>query len=115
MRTTDTLGRWGCASTDRAAVEKSALARARKLFADLSGSLEGEIDRLKRAADIESDESRVKELTGMIRQNQKALQTVLDWEARQVREPDKQRPQEGVIDLAEARAEISRRLSRLTG
>jgi hypothetical protein len=43
------------------------------------------------------------------------LQTVLDLEAKLMREADKQRPGEGVIDLAHARAEITRRLDRLAG
>jgi hypothetical protein len=36
-------------------------------------------------------------------------------EAKLMREADKQRPGEGVIDLAQARAEITRRLARLAG
>ncbi len=115
MRTTDELGRWGGASTDKAAVDLSALARARKLFADLSRSLDGEIDRLQAALNSETDESRAKVLAELVRQNQKALQTVLDMEAKLMREAGKQRPGEGVIDLAHARAEITRRLARLAG
>ncbi len=115
MRTTDELGRWGGASTDKAAVNLSTLARARKLFAGLSRSLDGEIDRLQTATDIETDTDRIRELNEVIRQNQKALQTVLDMEAKLMREADKQRPGEGVIDLAHARAEITRRLDRLAG
>ncbi len=115
MRTTDELGRWGGASTDKAAVDLSTLARARKLFAGLSRSLDGEIDRLQAAKDTENDEDRVKALNEQIRQNQKTRQTVLDMEARLMREGDRQRPGEGVIDLVQARAEITRRLARLTG
>ncbi len=113
MRTTDELGRWGGASTDKAAVDLSALARARKLFAGLSRSLDGEIDRLQAALNTEIDESRAKVMTELVRQNQKALQTVLDMEAKLMRKADEQRPGEGVIDLALARAEITRRLARL--
>ncbi len=115
MRTTDELGRWGGASADQAAANLSILVRARKLFAGLSRSLDGEIDRLQAALETETDESRVKALNELIRQNQKALQTVLDLEAKLMREADKQRPGEGVIDLAQARAEIARRLARLAG
>ncbi len=115
MRTTDELGRWGGASTDKAAVNLSTLARARKLFAGLSRSLDGEIDRLQAAKDTENDQERVKSLNELIRQNQKSLQAVLDMEARLMREGDQQRPGEGVIDLAQARAEITRRLDRLAG
>ncbi len=115
MRTTDDFGRWGGASTEEATVDLSILARARKLFADLSRSLDGEIDRLQAALKTEDDAARAKALTDLIRQNQKALQTVLDMEAKLMREADKQRPGEGVIDLAHARAEITRRLARLAG
>ncbi len=115
MRTTDELGRWGGASTDKAAVDLSILARARKLFADLSRGLDGEIDRLQAAMETEDDQDRTKTLAEKVRQNQKALQTVLDMEVKLMREADTQRPGEGVIDLAHARAEITRRLARLTG
>lgn len=97
------------------AVNLSTLARARKLFAGLSRSLDGEIDRLTAVLDSETDECRINALTELIRQNQRALQTVLDLEAKLIRETDKQRPGEGVIDLAQARAEITRRLDRLAG
>ena len=43
------------------------------------------------------------------------LQIVLELEAKLMREADQQRPGEGVIDLAQARAEIVRRLDRLAG
>ena len=115
MRTTDELGRWGGASADQAAVNLSILARARKLFAGLSRSLDGEIDRLRAVLDTEHDEGRINDLNDLIRRNQKTLQTVLEMEAKLMREADKQRPGEGVIDLAEARAEIARRLDRLAG
>ena len=115
MRTTDELGRWGGASTDKAAENLSTLARARKLFADLSRSLDGEIDRLQAALETEDDPARTKELAEKVRQNQKSLQTVLDLEVKLMREADKQRPGEGVIDLAQARAEIDRRIARLAG
>ena len=115
MRTTDKIGRWGGASTEQAAVDLSALARARKLFTDLSCSLDGEIDRLQAASDTEPDEGRSKDLIERVRQNQKALQSVLDMEAKLMGEVDRQRPGEGVIDLAQARAEIIRRLDRLAG
>ncbi|MFQ5565713.1 MAG: hypothetical protein ACE5EU_05065 [Paracoccaceae bacterium] len=115
MRTTDELGRWGGASSDQAADDLSALARARKLFAGLSRSLDGEIDRLRAAMETEDDQKRAKVLAELVRTNQKTLQTVLDFEARLMCEADKQRPGEGVIDLDQARAEIARRLARLAG
>ena len=115
MRTTDELGRWGGASGEAEAERQPILSRARKLFADLSRSLEGEIDRLQAAVEIETEASRVKSLTELIRLNQKALQTALDQEARLAVEVEGRRPGREVIDLAEARAEISRRLARLAG
>lgn len=115
VRTTEDLGRRGGACAEEPAAELSALARARKLFAGLSRGLDGEIDRLQAALDTETDDGRIKALTELIRQNQKALQTVLDMEAKLMREADRQRPGEGVIDLAEARAEVARRLARLAG
>ncbi len=115
MRTTDELGRWGGASTEQAADDLSALARARKLFTGLSRSLDGEIDRLQAASDTEPDKDQAKALVERVRQNQKALQSVLDMEAKLMRGADRQRPGEGVIDLAQARAEIARRLDRLAG
>jgi hypothetical protein len=93
----------------------STLARARKLFADLSRSLDSKIDRLQAAQHNETDDGRIRELNDLIRQNQKALQTVLDQEVRLDRQADGQRRGERVIDLADARAEIARRLARLAG
>jgi hypothetical protein len=93
----------------------STLARARKLFAGLSRSLDGETDRLRAALETETEKGRVNELTELVRQNQKALQVVLEYEAKLMRQADRQRPGEGVIDLAQARAEIARRLDRLAG
>ena len=97
------------------AANLSVLARARKLFASLSRSLEGEIERLQTALVTETDKNRINARAELIRQNQKALQTVLDLEAKLMRETDKQRPGEGVIDFAQARAEVARRLDRLAG
>jgi len=113
VRTTDEIGRWGGASADKAAGNLSTLGRARKLFTDLSCSLDGEIDRLQAAMETENDTDRAKALDGLIRTNQKTLQTVLEIEAKQMREADKQRPGEGVIDLDQAREEITRGLARL--
>lgn len=115
MGKTDDLGRWGGASGNGEAAALSVLNRARKLFAGLSRSLEGEIDRLEAALDFETDASRVRSLTDLVRQNQKALQTVLDLEVKLMGEADGLRPGRDVIDLADARTEISRRLARLAG
>jgi hypothetical protein len=65
--------------------------------------------------EIETDEERNKTLNVSVRENRKTLQTVLDMEAMLMRETRKQRPGEGVIDLAQARAEITSRLARLAG
>jgi len=93
----------------------STLDRAQKLFTGLSRSLDGEVDRLQAALEDEADEGRIKTLHETIRQNQKALQTVLDLEVKLMREAHMQRAGNGVIALAEARAEISRRVARLAG
>ncbi len=115
VRTTEDLGRRGGVCAEVTTDDPSALDRARKLFAGLSRGLEGEIDRLETALDAETDEGRVRDLTAVIRQNQKALQTVLDMESKLMRGAGRARRGEGVIDLAEARAEIARRLDRLAG
>jgi len=115
VRTTDELGRWGGASAAREAEDQSTLYRARKLFAGLSRSLDGEIDRLQADLETETDDERIKALNALIRDNRRALQTVLDLEAKLMREVDRQQPGEGVIDLAQAREEITRRLARLAG
>jgi hypothetical protein len=99
---------------DVTAANLSTLARARKLFASLSRALEGEIKRLKNASETE-DESQARIRSGVIRQNQRALQLVLELEVNLIRETAKQRPGEGVIDLVQARAEVARRLDRLAG
>lgn len=113
VRTTEDLGRRGGVCAGVAAGDLSTLDRARKLFANLSGSLECEINRLETALEAETDKERVKGLTDLIRLNQKALQTVLDQEGKLMRGAAKAGHGEGVIDLAEARAEIARRLARL--
>lgn len=114
VRTTDDIGRRGSVCAEGSTGEPSVLDRARKLFAGLSRSLEAEIERLEAALDAETDESRVRRLADLIRQNQKALQTVLD-EERKLPGAGAAGRGEGVIDLAEARAEITRRLARLAG
>lgn len=113
MRTTDDLGRWGSASGKAAAAELSALNRARKLFADLARSLEGEIHRMQALLNDETGATRIQSLTNTIHMNQKALQSVLDQEAELHGTAEGAQPGREVIDLAEARAEIDRRLARL--
>ena len=115
VRTTEDLGRRGGVCAEGETEDLSTLDRARRLFARLSRGLEREIDRLENALEAETERERIKELTDAIRQNQKALQTVLDTECRLMRGAGRARRGEGVIDLAEARAEITRRLDRLAG
>ncbi len=88
--------------------------RARNLFADLSCSLEGEINRLKAATKAETDKKRLENLISAIEQCRKALLTVLGIEAKLMRGAEPPRSDEGVIDLAQARDEVERRLDRLT-
>lgn len=115
VRTTEDIGRRGGVCAEAAAESLSSLDRARKLFASLSRSLDAEIDRLEAARDAETEKSRIDDLNDLIRRNQKALQTVLDQECKLMPGAGKARRGEGVIDLAEARAEIARRLDRLAG
>jgi len=111
--TTDAIGRWGGARAAEETGEPSTLDRARRLFADLSRGLEGEIDRLQSALETATDEGQIRDLGELVRLNQKTLQTVLSLEARLESESQKPRPGRDVIDLAEARAEIAGRLARL--
>jgi hypothetical protein len=113
VRTTDDFGRWGGASGQKPAAELSVLNRARRLFADLSRGLQGEIDRLKALLADETGATGIQSLTKMIRMNQKALQSVLDKEAELVGRTEGAPAGREVIDFAEARAEIARRLARL--
>lgn len=118
VRTTEELGRRGGVCAEEPEVDivdvRPVIDRARKLFARLSRGLELEIERLEHALNAETDEKKIEKLTDLIRRNEKALQTVLDREAKL---PAARRAGrgEGVIDLAEARAEIARRLARLAG
>lgn len=114
MRTTDDLGRQGGACGNGAAAELSVLERARRLYAGLARSLEGEIDRLETAPEDEPDIARSRSLVETIRMNQKALQLVLDQEAK-LPGGGGLRPGWDLIDLVEARAEVARRLARLAG
>lgn len=86
---------------------------ARRLFADVSAFLELELDRL---FDIEVegeslDEGRYKVVTDLIRQNQKALMMVLEIKAKLGRDTASDRAR--LVDLDDAREEITRRLARL--
>jgi len=112
--TTEELGRWGCVNAQEAAANLAAMSRARNVFADLSRGLEGELDRLKGAIETETDKKRTEHLLGAIDQCRKALLTVLNIEAKLMRGAELPRSDQGVIDLAEARDEVERRLDRLT-
>ncbi len=113
MRTTEELGRWGCVNAQEAAANLAAMSRARNVFADLSRSLEGEIDRLKGTLETEMDKKRAEHLIGGIDQCRKALLTVLSIEDKLMRGAELPHSDQGVIDLAEARDEVERRLDRL--
>lgn len=115
MTTTDAIhGRPEFHGADQATEVQSTLDRARKLFAGLSKVLEAEIDRLQFAERTEEGEARLKAVTDLIRQNQKTLGTVLDIEAKLMRDAERDaRPGRVELDLEDARAEIARRLARL--
>lgn len=87
------------------------LARARRLFADVSAMLELELEALL-ALEVEAlDEKRMRAVTDLIRQTQKALMMVLEIEAKLGLDTSGARRQ--LIDLDDAREEITRRLARL--
>lgn len=113
MRTTEQLGRWGGAEAHEENVAEAALACARNLFADLMAALEAEIARLRAAQSATMEIDEVRRLDDLIRRNQKALQSVLDWQLKTRGPAQKARAGAGVIDLEEARREIARRLARL--
>jgi hypothetical protein len=92
--------------------EPSILNSAQKLLADLSRGLEGEIERLKALMGDETGGTDFGKLMKAIQMNQKALLTVLDQRVK-LEDAESGRPGREVIDLAEARDEISRRLARL--
>jgi hypothetical protein len=92
--------------------EPSILNSAQKLLADLSRGLEGEIERLKALMGDETSGTDFGKLMKAIQMNQKALLTVLDQRVK-LEDAENDRPGREVIDLAEARDEISRRLARL--
>ncbi len=115
VRTTGVPGRRGGVCAEVSAEDLSTLDRARKLFAGVSRTLEREIESLETALKAETDTDRIDKLNDAIRMNQKALQNVLAMEAKLMPGAGGARRGEGVIDLAEARAEIARRLDRLAG
>lgn len=82
--------------------------RARRLLADTSALLELEIDRLF-DTEIEHDDKRIRAITDLIRQVQKAMQTVTEIEAK----AGIAGPRRHDLDLEAAREEILRRLARL--
>jgi len=89
---------------------EATLASARQIFADVSSFLEREIDRLKtRQTD---DPDRLRAVMDLIKQNQQALLRVLEMRAKLGREARAECSQ--MLDLESARAEIDRRLARLT-
>ena len=69
-------------------------------------------DRLKALMNDEAGSTDCRALIETLRQNRKALQTVLDQRAK-FDHAEGGRPGREVIDLGEARAEIARRLARL--
>lgn len=90
---------------------ENVLNRARKLLADISALLELEIDRLF-GSELNPDETvRMKEVTDLIRQTQKAMAMVMEIEVKYGLSPMAERSQ---LDLEGARAEILDRLGRLS-
>lgn len=111
MRTTigDIAGRRGDACAE-ASVEET-LAKARKLFADVAAFLELEMDRLWGTEIEREEEDRLRAMRALIVENQKAMRTVLEIEAKLGCETARREAHK--LDLEAARAEIERRLARL--
>lgn len=85
------------------------MAKARKLLADTSALLELEIDRLFDVEAEAEDPDRIKTVRGLIAQTQKAMQMVLEIEAK----AGLGKRDQSVLDLEAAREEIIRRFDRL--
>lgn len=100
----------GCAGAEPGD-EAVRLARAQRLFARLADALEGEIERLSGRLRANRNKSRAKAMSELIRETQRALMMVLDFEAKL----DRRGPGDvdGALDLEAARAEITGRLDRL--
>lgn len=110
MSTTGNAGRPDPVREDPAD-EPVRLACARRLFVRLAEGLDAEIGRLARLRSAGAKAAGVKAMKDLIRDTQRALLTVLEFEMRlERRQPD---AVEGALDLEAARAEITGRLARL--
>lgn len=103
-------GRPESAGCDDAA-EAISLVIARKLFSRLAQALDGEIERLARLIDTDPEESRIKDVSNLIRDTQRALLTVLDFQSRLGGRDSGE--VDGALDLDAARDEIIGRIARL--
>jgi len=106
-------GRGKGARAGRSTEVQSTLDRARSLFSDLSEALEQEITRLRKLDRDANGTGATREVTDLVRENQKALGTVLDLEAKLLGKAVHETPGT-TLDLEDARAEIARRLARLS-
>ena len=113
MRTTEEIGRRGGAEACGEDAAEAALTCARSLFADLMSALADEIDRLRALKGATDEIAEARRLDDLIRRNQKALQSVLDWQLSMERRRDGPSAGKEVIDLEAARREITRRIARL--
>ena len=89
---------------------ENVLNRARKLLADTSALLELEIDRLFKSELDDEESVRLKEVTDLIRQTQKAMAMVMEIEVKYGLSPFEARSQ---LDLEAAREEILERFRRI--
>lgn len=89
------------------------LAAARKSYVRLVAQLDRALDRFTDMAETAGEGFRPKEIDELVRQTQRALQTVLDQEARL--ESLAPAEADGALDLDAARDEITSRLARLAG
>lgn len=89
---------------------ENVLNRARKLLADISALLELEVDRLFEVELGEDEGVRLKAVTDLIRQTQKAMAMVMEIEVKYGLSPFEARAE---LDLEAAREEILERFRRI--
>lgn len=110
MRTTinDLVDRRGGAYVDQGT--NDVLSRARKILADATVLLELEIDRLFALESDPDDTKRLQSISDLIRQTQRAMTMVLQFEATTDAAPQ---GDDATLDLGAAHDEIMRRLDRI--
>ena len=90
--------------------QKKTLENARRILADASEFLEDRVDSLKELKAGSEDMGKVKELKRLILEMNSAWRTLLEVQSK----TDATMPDAAILDLEAARAEIERRLARLS-